>query len=43
MKFGIGMPSCKEEESVKDSFFMVLVPFWKETFKDRNNTLLNQL
>jgi len=35
------MPGCKEEENVKDSFFMSLVLFWEESFKDRDNALLN--
>jgi hypothetical protein len=42
-KLGISMPSCKEEEGVEDIFLMVLVLFWEESFKDRDNTLQNQL
>ena len=42
-KLCICMPSFKEEESVKDNLFMVFVLFWGESFKDRDDTLLNQL
>ena len=42
-KLGIGMPSCKEEEGVKDGFLMMFVLLWKESFKDRNDALWNQL
>jgi len=42
-ELGIGMPSCKKEESVKDVFLMLLVLLWEESFKDRDDTLSNQL
>jgi hypothetical protein len=42
VKLGIGMPSCKKEEGVEDSFLMMLVLFWKESFKDRDDTLENE-
>jgi len=38
-KFGIGMPSCKKEESVKNIFLMLLVLLWEESFKDRDDAL----
>jgi len=38
-KFGIGMPSCKKEECIKDVFLMLFVLFRKESFKDRDNAL----
>jgi hypothetical protein len=43
VKLGICMPSCKEEEGVKDGFLMMFVLSWKESFKDRNDALQNQL
>jgi len=39
VEFGIGMPSCKEEECIKDVFLMLLVLFWEESFKDRDDAL----
>jgi hypothetical protein len=38
-KFCVSVPGCKEEEGVKDCFFMPLVLFWEKSFKNRNNTL----
>ena len=33
------MPSCKEEQRVEDIFFMLLVFFWEQPFKNWDDTL----
>jgi hypothetical protein len=40
-KLGIGVPGCKEEESIKDGFLMMFVLLWKESFKNRDDALWN--
>ena len=33
------MPGCKKEEGIEDVFLVLLMLFWEESFKDRDDAL----
>ena len=38
-ELGISMPGCKKKEGIKEVLLMLLMFLWKESFKDRDDTL----